>query len=272
MVKRWIGGTLVAALAAIGFTSEDIYAADSDPAVVETELDFWLLAVVVGYFGFTHEHYPGTQGTLITGAELAESLSSPFAERIPRSDAWGNPIFYATNGRAFAILSYGPDGEPDEDYDFANDGEIWKRSRSQEMPRTSGDDLFIVELSLMHVDMEKRALSDLRTIGTAIEGFVADNGHYPGPTSNIVEVEHVRLDLEPAYIRDLPLFDPWGNPILFWSDGKKYFVLSRGSDGLEDHDYSGPLDPETHRETTEPSEDIVFADGRFVQLPKGFSP
>jgi hypothetical protein len=86
-------------------------------------------------------------------------------------------------------------------------------------------------------------------------------------------VYFISPDLSPVYIRRLPVKDPWGNEILYWSDQSEYVVLSMGADGVLDRPYEikpGWLDSEEFAgEYRDPDTDMVFANGQFVQWPDG---
>ncbi len=109
-------------------------------------------------------------------------------------------------------------------------------------------------------------MADLRSIGTAVEAFKIDNRAYPGPTEGFVPVAQLRAQVEPSYIRSLPLADAWGNALLYWSDGSRYRVVSNGWDGTADRPYDA-VQPGTTTDTF--ASDIVFGDGEFLQRPEG---
>src|SRR5436309_12600716 len=54
---------------------------------------------------------------------------------------------------------------------------------------------------------QKRTMSDLRSIGTAIESYQVDNGFPPGTTSGAVST--ISPVLEPTFIKVLPTKDAW---------------------------------------------------------------
>src|SRR5262245_443172 len=139
---------------------------------------------------------------------------------------------------------------------------------------------------LLETDIEKarRALADLRAIGTAIESYAVDNNRYPVVSGSSMKVGRFDLQtasklagqIQPIYIRSLPQADPWDRPYLYWSSGKDYVVLSTGADGaitdasrlggiLESVASSAPPDA-TRSSCLE--DDIVFAAGSFVAWPK----
>ena len=72
--------------------------------------------------------------------------------------------------------------------------------------------------------------------------------------------------LEPVYIGRMPRTDAWHNPILYWSDGGSYRILSRGQDGVMDRDWTTNLQ---HLTAMGLGGDIVVGDGRLLSYPSG---
>ena len=114
-----------------------------------------------------------------------------------------------------------------------------------------------------------RTLGHIRSIAVACEGFSRDADGYPGPTDGWVPVEKIATFLEPMYISKLPRRDGWHNPILYWSDGSSYRILSTGKDGQIDQDWTGVDDPVTASAKLEG--DIVYGDGRLLVVPSRLS-
>jgi hypothetical protein len=56
---------------------------------------------------------------------------------------------------------------------------------------------------------------------------------YPGPTDGLVRVSSLGNRLT-ARVRSHggAVRDAWNNPLLYWSDGRDYLILSLGSDGM----------------------------------------
>ncbi len=113
---------------------------------------------------------------------------------------------------------------------------------------------------------QKRTMADLRSAATACEAFAVDNNRYPGPTDGWTSIDAIAADLEPVYIRTLPRQDAWGHRFLYWSDGKRYRLVSPGKDGILEREWV--LDAEGGT-TAAFDADIVFGDGVFVQRPEG---
>jgi hypothetical protein len=110
----------------------------------------------------------------------------------------------------------------------------------------------------------RRTEDEIRSIADACEGFSSDTRSYPGPTEGYVPVETVSAFLEPIYIGSLPRVDAWDNPILYWSDGDSYRIISTGHDGAMDQDWSVIDTAPTARHD---GGDIVYGDGRLLTVP-----
>jgi hypothetical protein len=109
----------------------------------------------------------------------------------------------------------------------------------------------------------ERTVTDVEAIGLACEGFSSDSRRYP-TTEGWVPVERIATYLEPVYIASLPRTDGWEHPLLYWSDGSTYRVVSTGRDGQMDRDWSVG---EGTQALGELDGDIVFGDGRLLVVP-----
>jgi general secretion pathway protein G len=110
---------------------------------------------------------------------------------------------------------------------------------------------------------QKRTMSDMRSIGTAVESYAVDINFYPrgmalGNISGGVETH-----IEPVYIRTAPLLDGWNNALQYESDtlGTAYSVFSQAKDATTGTNSGGP--------TQDFDCDIVFQNGGFFQWPEG---
>jgi hypothetical protein len=112
----------------------------------------------------------------------------------------------------------------------------------------------------------RRTMTDVQAIAKACEGFSTDSRGYPGPTEGWVPVERIAAYLEPVYIGELPRIDAWHNPILYWSDGGSYRVVSTGRDGRMDRDWTDEVDPMA---SAGHDGDIVIGDSGPLAWPGG---
>jgi hypothetical protein len=135
----------------------------------------------------------------------------------------------------------------------------------------------------------KRAITDMRSIATAIQAFATDMNLFPEMSSNApFTLDGIRLcraldmapQLAPDYIQFYPAWDPWGSPYLYWSaPGKNHFVvLCMGADGRVDpsnkiKEIMATIDKQGY--ATVPinnsclGADIAWYDNAFIQLPQG---
>ena len=88
---------------------------------------------------------------------------------------------------------------------------------------------------------QKRSMSDMRALATAVEAYAVDNNVYPNATtcaSGIFTTTTVALttgsfsNLSPTYIANAPKTDGWSNFFQYGSDGpgNNYMILSAGRD------------------------------------------
>ena len=108
---------------------------------------------------------------------------------------------------------------------------------------------------------QKRTMSDIRSVGTAVESYAVDTNIYP--SGNLAAVQGV---LSPNYIKTMPARDGWSNALV-WTDGatanQGYTVGSGGKNG-------GALTVVgTGGGTRNFNDAIIFVDGQFVQYPEG---
>ena len=122
-------------------------------------------------------------------------------------------------------------------------------------------------------DMQKRAMGEIRNIATACQSYATDHRQYPSwgqgqsPQDRWIEVSRLAPALAPAYIKQLPTTDPWGQP--YWyavgRAGRDFAVLSSGSDGVVQASRIS-LDVTT---TQCFESDIIWMDDAFHQRPDG---
>lgn len=103
---------------------------------------------------------------------------------------------------------------------------------------------------------QQQTVNDIRVIGTCIEAYAVDHAAYPVAAT----MQELADRVTPAYARELPSVDGWGNRFEVRSSESTYELRSLAADGLRD---SG----EPVGATTDANLDIVFSEGRFVQWP-----
>lgn len=244
------------------------------PEVLETFLRMRVLAAVLDTQA-VESPFPGpTAGLVPVSSFGTQFMSRARSHGAAARDAWGNPLLYWSDGRDYLILSLGSDAKMQFDYSatppYANVRTGWAGSDPT-------NDLLIVDGVAFRgpaseSELLRRAMGELRTVGTACESFAVDNNVYPGPVEPTDVVARIEAVLEGgAYIRVIPKVDPWGNPYLFWSDTTHYALISYGLDGAPDYPYAlwGLSEFETLHTgpATRFGEDIVFFTGTFVQWP-----
>ncbi|HVE66277.1 MAG TPA: prepilin-type N-terminal cleavage/methylation domain-containing protein [Thermoanaerobaculia bacterium] len=117
---------------------------------------------------------------------------------------------------------------------------------------------------------QKRSMSDMRTMATAVEAYAVDNNVYPSGqcTGKFTAVTTVLTDtslsvLAPTYIANPVKKDGWSNFLLYntSSSNQEYGFRSRGRDAT-----TGTISCTT---TTNFNDDILYSNGGFLQFPEG---
>lgn len=106
---------------------------------------------------------------------------------------------------------------------------------------------------------QKRTMADIKTLANAIESYSVDTNIYPN-TSSWTTMTAAIDDYLTAVIAD----DGWGHPMIYESDATDYTIGSTGKDG-------GTAIALTAGggATNSFNDDIVYANGSFVQWPEG---
>jgi type II secretion system protein G len=120
---------------------------------------------------------------------------------------------------------------------------------------------------------QKRSMSDMRALATAVEAYAVDNNSYPTascPTGlapvmgSVASVNALSFSkLSPTYIGQPPKVDGWGEFVLWASDTNNYAIQSKGRNKKADGTVTGC------GTTTDFNDDIIYANGSFVQWPEG---
>ena len=118
---------------------------------------------------------------------------------------------------------------------------------------------------------QKRTMSDIRALATAVEAYAVDNNVYPTAscTAGLYTTAGTAVTtgsftlLTPTYIAQPPKQDGWGRFMLYSrpASGNDYNIQSYGRNGTADTINCGT--------TTDFNADILYADGTFVQWPEG---
>ena len=119
---------------------------------------------------------------------------------------------------------------------------------------------------------QKRTMSDMRALATAIEAYAVDNNMYPAATScagGLYTTTTVTLgtssfsNLSPTYIAQPPKIDGWGSFLLYGSNvaNDSYVIASYGRDRINTSINCGT--------TTNFNDDIYYSNGTFIQWPEG---
>jgi type II secretion system protein G len=129
-------------------------------------------------------------------------------------------------------------------------------------------------LSAVQRGRQKRSMSDMRTLATAIESYAVDNNNYPSAScgANVFTDEtdvKVLTDtsftsLVPTYIANTVLKDGWSHFFRYAVNSGKdqYRIECLGRDGSAD----GAIVCGT---TTNFNTDILYSNGTFIQWPEG---
>ena len=104
---------------------------------------------------------------------------------------------------------------------------------------------------------QKRTMSDLRAIGTAVESYAVDNTNYPVAAS----VPAIKAVIDPVFFNAMPLLDGWSNAFQADSGSTSYTLFSHGKDGTGTNCPPGV--------TTNFNDEICFVNGRFQRYPSG---
>jgi len=268
MRRRIVVGMLTIAglVAGVPIAADDAALTDDERAAL---LDATLLGFVVDLFGDdTEQLCPQAlaDGARLNATALAKHLGVPYESRVPRRDPWGSSFDVECEHGEVTVLSPGPNRVYEHGYG--------REDVYRERHAADTDDLVIVHGKVVQgpvptIVRARRTIADVRSVATAIEEYAIDNNQYPSPTGGLVPLSLIESDLEPIYIRTLPLTDQWGNEILLWSTGAHYLLLSRGADGVLDFDAErvmiDGLTAGLPGAVDDFGADLVFLDGRFVQ-------
>jgi hypothetical protein len=116
----------------------------------------------------------------------------------------------------------------------------------------------------------EQTMANMHEIAIAAESWGVDHDdRYPRSQT----WAELRKELEPTYIKELPLEDGWGNEFAWVvsEDGKHYRIVSAGADKTFEWDSRRISLKEPSKEVKYSDRlegDIIFADGAFIQAPR----
>jgi general secretion pathway protein G len=113
-------------------------------------------------------------------------------------------------------------------------------------------------LAAINRGRQKRSMSDMRTIGTAIEAYAVDHSFYPNATS----ITTLKASIDGPYIKSAPVADGWSTIFTVTSGSTDYSIVSFGRNLVADNIAAGV--------TTQNFDcDICYSNGVFTQWPEG---
>ena len=112
-------------------------------------------------------------------------------------------------------------------------------------------------LNAVDKSKQKRTMSDLRSIGTAVESYAVDNNVYPVAATSAA----LTTSVQPVYIKSMPVADGWSNTFFVDAATNTYTLASLGKDGTANTCNSGQIRTFI--------DDICFIDGQFTRYPAG---
>ena len=117
-------------------------------------------------------------------------------------------------------------------------------------------------LNAINRGRQKRTMSDIRSIATAMEAYSVDFNFYPRVSTTVVT--QVDSYITPTFIKRLPTNDGWNQTLSLFmaADGQSYTIQSPAKGGdLDAAPTGGPK--------TDFADDIVFSNGQFYAWPEG---
>ncbi len=116
----------------------------------------------------------------------------------------------------------------------------------------------------------EHTMADMRTVATACEAYSIDENKYPAAQS----WSDLGKILSPTYIKTMPDKDGWGTEYAYVvsDDGTHYRIVSAGADSAFEFDSRRIVirkEGDTSIKYSDNlADDIIYADGTFVQVPK----
>jgi type II secretion system protein G len=120
-------------------------------------------------------------------------------------------------------------------------------------------------LNAINRGRQKRTMSDIRTIGTAIEAYAVDHASYPSVTVGQIG-SGLAILIEPTYVKRAPRNDGWNMPLRAVTVLKTYSIGGSGRDKVFENN---ALTGYTQGTTTDMDCDIIYSSGSFTVWPEG---
>jgi general secretion pathway protein G len=116
-------------------------------------------------------------------------------------------------------------------------------------------------LNAINRGRQKRTMSDIRSIATALEAYSVDFNFYPKVAVSVVAGFDTYIT--PTFIKRLPSNDGWNQALIVMNDvgGQSYTIYSQAKGGTGAPGTAGPK--------TDFGDAIVFANGQFYAWPEG---
>jgi type II secretion system protein G len=117
-------------------------------------------------------------------------------------------------------------------------------------------------LNAINRGRQKRTMSDIRSIATALEAYSVDFNFYPkGLSDGVITI--LNPYITPTFIKRLPTNDGWNQALQLNidSNGQTYTIYSQAKGGTAIPGTAGPK--------TDFADAIVFSNGQFYAWPEG---
>ncbi len=114
---------------------------------------------------------------------------------------------------------------------------------------------------------QKRSMSDMRTIGTAVEAYAVDWSFYPTVANGPLDPT-LSILISPVYVKKTPPSDGWRYPLNAMSESRYYTIGSAARDQVWE---SANLNTVAYSRapTTDMDCDIIYSNGTFMSYPEG---
>ena len=123
-------------------------------------------------------------------------------------------------------------------------------------------------MNAMQRSKQRRTMADMRNIALAWENYETEHNTYRAagytPFPDQIPPDDFRNQLQPTYLRTVPVTDGWGRSFRFGvssagAAGGAYQIVSLAANGLPEENLVGA--------TTDFDDDIVYENGSFITFP-----